>query len=88
MTKSLACILLFLLCLPAEISASNQLFAIVFPLDGPAKSRALQWLGEGIAMSLSDQLNSRELKSMGRSERTKLVENLDLPRERGLAGEA
>jgi tetratricopeptide (TPR) repeat protein len=76
--KSLAFILCYLLCWPIGGLASENLFVIVFPLDGPPKS-PLQWLGEGIAMSLSDQLNSREIKSMGRNERTTLVENLDLP---------
>jgi tetratricopeptide (TPR) repeat protein len=77
--KSLALLLFSSLCLPANNPDADQLFAIVFPLEGPPQKSSLQWLGEGIAMSLSDQLNSRELKSMGRDERANLVENLDLP---------
>lgn len=78
MLKSAGITLFFLLLQPAVISAPDQSL-IVFPLDGPAKGSPLQWLSEGIAISLSNQLDSRELKAMERSERVKLVESLDLP---------
>jgi tetratricopeptide (TPR) repeat protein len=67
-------LLLFLL--PA--SAAEHLI-MVFPLDGPSGSDALQWLGEGIAVSLANQLDGPQLQSVGRSERIRLIESLDLP---------
>jgi Flp pilus assembly protein TadD len=77
--KKFAIIIFSLFFWPPANLASAPLFIIVFPLDGPEKSSALQWLGEGIAMSVSEQLIGGEIKSMGRNERVTLVENLDLP---------
>jgi tetratricopeptide (TPR) repeat protein len=77
--KKLAIIIFSLFYWPPANLASEPLFIIVFPLDGPETSSALQWLGEGIAMSVSEQLSGGEVKSMGRNERVTLVENLDLP---------
>jgi tetratricopeptide (TPR) repeat protein len=64
---------------PAAILNAEQLTAIVFPFDGPSKDSANSWLSEGIAISISAQLDSRELKAVDRSERIRLVESLDLP---------
>jgi Flp pilus assembly protein TadD len=52
---------------------------IVFPLNASVSQNKFAWVGEGIAMSLSDQLAGRGVKPMGRSERIELVEILDLP---------
>jgi tetratricopeptide (TPR) repeat protein len=61
------------------LRAANQIMAIVFPLDSPLKESALGWLSEGIALSISNQIDGRELKSMDHSERIRIVESLDLP---------
>jgi Flp pilus assembly protein TadD len=53
--------------------------AIVSPLDSDTGIGVLAWLGEGIAMSLSEQIESRNLKVIGRDERIRLVESVDLP---------
>jgi tetratricopeptide (TPR) repeat protein len=76
--KILLTVLFALLLLPASILA-DQSAAIVFPLDRALKGDLPQWLGEGIALSLTAQLASRELKTMDRGERIRLVESLDLP---------
>jgi Flp pilus assembly protein TadD len=52
---------------------------IVFPLKASSPDSKLTWIGEGIAESLSGQLGGRGVKPMERSERTELVEALDLP---------
>jgi Flp pilus assembly protein TadD len=72
-------VLLILLWLPAGVFAVDKSLVIVFPMDGLSSSGALQWLSEGVAVSVSGQLDGREVKAMDRSERLKLVENLDLP---------
>jgi tetratricopeptide (TPR) repeat protein len=72
-------ILMLLLLWPMAAIAANFSAAIVFPLDGPGGNPSMRWLSEGIAISISDQLESRELKAIDRSERVRLVENLDLP---------
>ncbi len=79
MLKKFGFTLCFLLLLPAALAATDQPLVIVFPLDGPPNNSALQWLSEGIAVSISDQLEGREVRPMDRSERIKLVESLDLP---------
>jgi tetratricopeptide (TPR) repeat protein len=60
-------------------SASEPQVIIVFPLDGPASGDTLRWLGEGLAVSLTDELDGPQLRSVNRSDRIKLVESLDLP---------
>lgn len=77
--KSAGFIFLALTWFASIASAAEKPLVIVFPLEGLSTAASLQWLGEGIAESVSDQLEGREIKSMGRSERAKLVENLDLP---------
>jgi Flp pilus assembly protein TadD len=52
---------------------------MVFPLDGPASGNTLQWMGEAIAVSLTEELNGPQLRSVERNERIRLVESLDLP---------
>lgn len=53
--------------------------AIVFPLDRASKSELPPWIGEGIALSISTQINSRELRTIDRDDRIQIVESLDLP---------
>lgn len=52
---------------------------IVFPLNASSSQNRFSWIGEGIAVSLSDQLAGRGIKPMARSERIELIETLDLP---------
>jgi Flp pilus assembly protein TadD/TolB-like protein len=63
----------------AASAAANPQKLIVFPLDDTSADSAPEWLGEGIAISLSRQLDTREVKVMDRKERIELVERLDLP---------
>jgi Flp pilus assembly protein TadD len=76
--KTLAIFPLLLFLLPASVIA-RQSTAIVFPLDRPTKGELPQWVGEGIALSISAQLKSRELQTMDWDERIRIVESLDLP---------
>jgi tetratricopeptide (TPR) repeat protein len=52
---------------------------IIFPLDATPSEATLAWLSEGIATSIGEQLGSRNLKVIGRNERIRLVESIDLP---------
>ncbi len=65
--------------MPCANLAAEQPLLIVFPLDGPANASAPPWLSEGLALSISNQLSGRELRTLEREERLKLIENLDLP---------
>jgi Flp pilus assembly protein TadD len=60
-------------------AALDQPLIIIFPLEGSSNDGVLSWLGEGIATSLTDQLNGAQMRAMDYSERIKLVESLDLP---------
>lgn len=79
MLKIAGTILCFLAFWPSMASASDSSKVIVFPLDGLSNTGSLAWLGDGIAVSLSDQLGGPALKVMDRGERTELVESIDLP---------
>jgi tetratricopeptide (TPR) repeat protein len=59
--------------------AADPVKVIIFPLSGSARSTSLSWLGEGIAISLSEQISGQSIKAMDRSQRVELVERIDLP---------
>ena len=64
----------------STIVAADKPKIIVFPFEEPLKKGGtLHWLSEGVAMSVSDQLDTGDLNVMDRSERLRLVEDLDLP---------
>lgn len=52
---------------------------LVFPFDESFTGDALDWVGEGIAQSLSDQLEEMGVGVIGRAARLELVESNDLP---------
>jgi tetratricopeptide (TPR) repeat protein len=59
--------------------AADPTTLIIFPLNSFPSERKLAWLGEGAAISIGKQLESRNVKVIGRNERIQLVENVDLP---------
>lgn len=77
--KISATVLLVLISLPASMFAVDKPKIIVFPLEKQLKGAGLQWLGEGIALSISDQLDTQDLSAVDRVELLRLVEGLDLP---------
>lgn len=79
MAKKLAIPVLFLIFTSGLIQASNPIAIIIFPMEGTAGDSGLGWLNEGIAYSVSQQLETRGVKIISRKERVTLVENLDLP---------
>ncbi len=79
MPKRVAAILIGALLLGTAAAHAADLGLIVFPLDGASARSLPSWLGEGIAVSISEQLNTRGIKVLDRAERVELVESLDLP---------
>lgn len=61
------------------IRPQNPTKLIIFPLDAVQVNENLDWLREGIAISISEQIDSPSLKLISRNERIRLVESLDLP---------
>ena len=59
--------------------ASSPVNIIVFPLNGDPPNSKFAWIGDGIALSLSEQLAGRSVKTIDDGERTALVESIDLP---------
>jgi Flp pilus assembly protein TadD len=53
--------------------------AIVFPLEDAAQAESLEWLSDGVALSISEQIAGRDVEPMSRSTRIELIESLDLP---------
>jgi tetratricopeptide (TPR) repeat protein len=68
----------FLFCSTAVCLADTPRM-LIFPLDSSSMGASLKWLSEGIALSLGNQLEGKDLTVFSRSERIRLVENLDLP---------
>jgi Flp pilus assembly protein TadD len=70
---------LFTLAFAFEAPAAEALKVIIFPLQNQTKFSSLTWLSEGIAMSISEQIQSRSVRVVERKERTDFVESVDLP---------
>ena len=69
-------ILLFLGTLVA--SAADPVKVIVFPLSR-SKTTSLSWLGEGIAISLSEQIKGHRVKVMTYTQLLEFIERMNLP---------
>lgn len=68
----------FVLLALTAVGTAASAKVIVYPLEGPSGSDSLEWLGEGIAESISKQVNE-DIGTVNREERLRLVESLDLP---------
>jgi len=60
-------------------SAVEAVKIVVLPLDNLSKTASLQWLSEGLAVELSEQLPVPGLDVVGRDRTAPMVEALDLP---------
>jgi tetratricopeptide (TPR) repeat protein len=74
-----AALLLSLCCASRPALSLDSATVLVFPLDGPQNSANLSWLSEGVALSISDQIEGPNVKVIDRSERINLIERADLP---------
>ena len=63
----------------ALVWAATPVTYLVFPLENQCKSGSLGWVGEGVALSISEQLHVPGVEAIGRDERINLVEMADLP---------
>jgi Flp pilus assembly protein TadD len=79
MARNLAIPVLFFFFAAGLVQASEPIKIFVFPLEGTSEEKSLSWLNEGIAYSVSQQLESRGVDVISRKERATVVENLDLP---------
>ena len=52
---------------------------LVFPLENLTRAAATQWIGDGIMISVSDQLQIPGVEVIGYDERIRMVEEADLP---------
>jgi Flp pilus assembly protein TadD len=71
--------LFVILGLTAPLFPATPVAYLVFPLESQCKSGSLGWVGEGVALSISEQLRIPGVESLGRDERVSLVEMADLP---------
>jgi len=71
-------LLLFLLMLAAAPGADAATL-LVFPPENLTKSAALNWVGEGIAFSISEQCQSPDVETISWEERSRFIEASDLP---------
>lgn len=74
-----AAILLCAFHLPALSLQDPGLRILVFPLENGLASNGLSWLGEGIALSVTDQLAGAGIDAIRREERVRLTQESDLP---------
>jgi TolB-like protein len=74
-----AALFLSLCCASRPASSLDSATVLIFPLDEPQNSANLSWLSEGVALSISNQIEGHNVKVIDRSERINLVEKADLP---------
>ncbi len=80
MRRHLAWTLAFMLVLLPELTpAQGPVTVIVFPLENLSRLASLGWVGDGVALALSEELSSPGVRVIDRSARVQLVENADLP---------
>jgi len=59
--------------------AQPAVSALVIPFEHPADEPSLQWLGDGIAVLLTDELQSLGAEGLTREDRLRAYERLDVP---------
>jgi TolB-like protein len=59
--------------------AQPAVTALVIPFEHPADEPSLQWLGEGAAVLLTDELQSLGVEGLMREDRLRAYERLDVP---------
>ncbi|MGA2261039.1 MAG: tetratricopeptide repeat protein [Acidobacteriota bacterium] len=69
------CLLLLFLTAPAAAGTTY----LVFPLENQSKVKALGWIGEGLAIAISEELQAPGVEAISWEERARFVEASDLP---------
>jgi tetratricopeptide (TPR) repeat protein len=59
--------------------AANPIRILIFPLVGSTRNSSTSWIGEGVALALSEQLSGPSIQVISRPERIELLERNDLP---------
>lgn len=68
-----------LICTVGVFHAADPVTVLVFPMESLAKASSLAWVGEGLAVSLSDELRMPGVDVIDQIQRMHLVEGADLP---------
>jgi tetratricopeptide (TPR) repeat protein len=68
-----------ILCFQVFSFAAIPMRMLFFPLTGLSRNSSTSWIGEGVSLSLSEQLNGTGLGVISRDERIDLLERNDLP---------
>ncbi len=69
----------FLLFVAVPVAPAKPVIYLVFPPENLCKAPSLSWVGEAVALSVSDQLRMPGLEVLGRDERINFVQTADLP---------
>jgi Tfp pilus assembly protein PilF len=69
----------FLILLGLTAGASAGTTFLVFPLENQTKFKALSWVGEGVAIAISSELQAPGVETISWDERARFVEASDLP---------
>jgi hypothetical protein len=79
----ISAVLLIIFCLLTSTGTAEDtavpVTIIMFPLDGSYDDDRLSWLGKGISLSISGQLESDRVNVVNRDDRIGFLEQLDLP---------
>lgn len=71
--------LFFVIFMPGLLRSADPVKVILFPFESLTRVSALAWVGEGLGVSLSDELRMPGVDVIDQTERVRLVESADLP---------
>ncbi len=71
-------LLCFIWLAPASTAAAGTTF-LVFPLENLTKLKTLNWIGEGMALAISSELQTPGVETISWEERARFIEASDLP---------
>jgi Flp pilus assembly protein TadD len=75
--QKLALLCFIVLALASSATAGTTF--LVFPLENQSKLKALSWIGEGIALAVSGELQAPSVETISWEERARFIEASDLP---------
>jgi len=70
---------LFLILIGTAVPAAADTTIVIFPPEDLSKSRTLSWIGEGMAIALSEECQSPGVETASWEERIRFIEASDLP---------
>ncbi|MGD0307655.1 MAG: tetratricopeptide repeat protein [Acidobacteriota bacterium] len=67
------------LCAKTLAPANSVTTFVIFPPENQSNAQDLSWVGEGLAIAISEEMEMPEVETLSREERVRFEESIDLP---------